>query len=134
MSDKNEPAEDEVVSIQIIRGVLVAAPHGDLTRRRVAELGRALSQRIAETAVRHVVLDVSRISVIDAEEFSYLRKTAAVAAMMGARVILCGLRPGPVASLIYTGAPLGAIETAQNVDDALSAHERGTGLVGKGLR
>src|SRR5690349_14974947 len=119
MIDAMETAGDEVVSIQIIRGVLVAAPHGDLTKRRVAELGRALSQRIAETAVRQVVLDVSRISVIDATEFSDLRKIAAVASMMGARVIFCGLNPGPVASLVYTGAPLGAIETTQNVDDAL---------------
>lgn len=134
MIDTNEPAGDDVVSMQIIRGVLVAAPHGDLTNRRVAELGRALSQRIAETSVRHVVLDVSRISVIDAAEFSCLRKIAAVASMMGARVILCGLRPGPVASLIYAGASLGAIETAQNVDDALSAHERSAGIAGKVLK
>jgi rsbT antagonist protein RsbS len=134
MTGTHETAGDDVVSIQIIRGVLVAAPHGDLTKRMVEELGEALSQRIAKTLVRHVVLDVSRISVIDAAEFSSLRNVAAVASMMGARVILCGLRPGPVASLIYTGAPLGALETAQNVDDALSAHERSSAATKKGSR
>jgi anti-anti-sigma regulatory factor len=120
----NEGAGDEVVSIQVMRGVLVAAPHGNLTSERMAQIERTLSERIAETSVRHVVLDMSRIPVIDAFEFASLQKIAGVASILGSRVIFCGLRPGTVAALIHTHAKIYAIETAQDIDDALSAHER----------
>ena len=56
---------------------------------------------------------------MDLEEFEVLRRSMAMASIMGARPIVVGLRAGIVASLIALDAEVDGIEAAADLEDAL---------------
>jgi IS5 family transposase len=56
---------------------------------------------------------------MDLEDFELLRRSMAMASIMGARPILVGLRAGIVASLIALDANVDGVEAATDLDDAL---------------
>ena len=113
------PTEIPHVPMQVISGCLVASIQLDLTTEILQHFQQDLLQRIQTSGVSAVVLDVSGVEIMDLEDFELLRRSMAMASIMGARPILVGLRAGIVASLIALDANVERIEAAADVDDAL---------------
>ena len=107
------------VQMQIISGCLVASMQSDLTTDLLRRFQQDLLQRIKTSRVSAVILDVSAVEIMDLEDFELMRRSMAMAAMMGARSIVVGLRPGIVSSLIALDARVDDIEGAADLDDAL---------------
>ena len=55
---------------------------------------------------------------MDVEDFEVLRRSMAMASILGARSILVGLQPGIVASLIALDCNVDGVEAAADLDDA----------------
>jgi rsbT antagonist protein RsbS len=106
------------VTISLMQGCLVATIQLDLDRPSLERFRKDLLRRLDDSRSRQVILDCSGIEVMDAEDFAGLRRTIAMASLMGARVVLAGLQPGVVSALVDLGAEIDGLRTALSLDDA----------------
>ena len=88
------------VAIQVSQGVVVASIQVDLDEDVRARFQDDLLRRVHETDSAGVILDVSGLDTLDSEEFAALRRMTTMAGLLGADVVLAGLGPGIVSSLI----------------------------------
>ena len=112
------------VAMSVLQGCLVATLQVYLTSGVLERFQRELLERITATRARQVVFDCSGLEVIDLEEYEGLRRVAAMAHLLGARVVLAGVGPGPAAALIEMGAATDGLHTALSLDDAYDVHEQ----------
>jgi rsbT antagonist protein RsbS len=106
------------VPLQVSRGCVVASIQVDLTDDVLQQFQGDLLSLLSSSGVSHVILDASGIEVMDGEDFDSLAHVMKMAALMGARPIMAGLRPGVVASLIDLDVDVGNVEAALNLDHA----------------
>lgn len=111
--------DDAHVSVQRIRGALVASAQGDLGSDLLVRLRGALYAHVAGAPVRHVILDLSGVSILGGAEFDALKRLVRVLSALGPEVIVCGLGPGVAAALAELDVDLGRLAPAQRLDDAL---------------
>jgi rsbT antagonist protein RsbS len=111
-------AESNQIPMQVVSQCLVAS----IQLHAAAELPRSfqhdLLDRIKRTGVSGVILDVSGVQIMDVEDFELLRRSMAMASILGARSILVGLQPGIVSSLIALDCDVDGVEAAADLDDA----------------
>lgn len=107
------------IPMQVTSGCLVASIQVDLTAGLLRQFQQDLLERIRDTGVSGVILDVSGVQIMDLDDFELLRRSMAMASIMGARPMLVGLRPGIVASLIELEGSVDGVEAAADLDDAL---------------
>jgi rsbT antagonist protein RsbS len=106
------------VAMQLSRDVLVASIQVDLDGDVLARFTTDLLERIHASGARGVILDLTGMHTLDPEEFEALRRVITMAAIMGARSVLVGLRPGIVSSLIDAGAEVDGLLASLDLDDA----------------
>jgi anti-anti-sigma regulatory factor len=112
------------VTINFVRGCLVATIQHDLDRFVLERFRRDLLGKLEASGARQVILDCSGIEVLDGEDFVALRRVIAMAALMGARTVLASLQPGVVSALVDLDADLEGLHTALSLDDAFTFLER----------
>mgnify|MGYP006275381025 CR=1 FL=1 len=110
-------------TLNLFRGCLVATLPADISGEVLPLFRRDLLEQLAQTRAKRVVIDCAGLEILDPEEFRALDRVAAMAGLLGAAVILAGLRPGIVASLITMGEESGKLRGALNLDDALQMFE-----------
>ncbi len=98
---------------------MIATFQVDVTEPLLRRFQKDLLARIAADDADGVVFDLSGVAVIDSHDFEHLRRTAAMAAVMGTRPVLCGLRPGVVSALVDLDIDVCGVETCRDLDDAL---------------
>jgi rsbT antagonist protein RsbS len=108
------------VPIQPHRGGLIASIQVDLDRRVLQRFQSDLLERIEASRARFVIIDLTAVAVMDAGDFTELRRAVAMVTLMGAPTILCGLRPGVAAALVDLGVPIDGLRTTLNLDAALA--------------
>jgi rsbT antagonist protein RsbS len=106
------------VAIQLSRNIVVASIQVDLDDDVLARFRGDLLQRVQASGSRGVILDVSGLNTLDADEFAAVRQIMVMTAIMGAESVLVGLQPGVVSALIETGADIDGIRAAINLDAA----------------
>ena len=115
------------VPILRIGRTLVASVQLEL-RDTVAEaFQEELLVEIERTDARGVIIDISRLDVVDSYVARVLVETGRMARLMGAQTVLVGMRPELAATLIRMRHPMEGIETALDLEDGLaqlgSAHD-----------
>jgi rsbT antagonist protein RsbS len=106
------------IPLQVSRQCIVASIQVDLSEDVLPQFRRELLALLHSSGAGGVILDVSGLDVIDHEDFEALTRTMAMAEVMGARTIICGLGAGVVASLVELGVQTADIEAAFNLDEA----------------
>ena len=106
------------VPVQRAMGCLVASIQVDLNETVIQQLADSLLDALHRQGARGVILDLSGISIMDAEEFAALRKIERMAGLMGARTIYAGLKPGVVSALIDLDADVTRMVASRSLDDA----------------
>lgn len=124
MSLVDRSATDRI-PLQVSRGCVVASIQVDLTDDVLSVFRSDLLGRLDETGLTGVILDVSGVAVMDAEDFHALRATMAMAELMGARCIVSGMRPGVVSSVVELVDDVDGVEATMNLDEAFIALEQG---------
>jgi rsbT antagonist protein RsbS len=106
------------VALQLNQGYLVATLQF-MSDARVLERFRVdLLERLKTSEVKGVAIDLSSVDMLDATDFASIKQTVDMAVLLGARVVLVGIRPGVAASLVELPVDLRNVKTALTLEAA----------------
>lgn len=97
--------------IPITDEVLVMPLIGVVDSRRAAQVLDTLLQGIADRQARAAILDITGVAVVDTKVADALIRTARAVELLGAEVVLTGIRPDVAQTLVALGADLGGLVT-----------------------
>ena len=106
------------IPLQVSNQCLVASIQVDLTDAVLAQFRDDLLRELQAQQAQGIILDLSGIEVMDLSDFENIRLTISMAELMGVTAVVCGLRPGVVASLILLGAETDELKAARDLDMA----------------
>ncbi len=112
------PITDDIVVMPLI---------GSIDARRSDQMIENLLYGIQEHSTRVAILDITGISVVDAYVARLLMRAAQSVSLLGARVILTGMRPDTAHMLVTLGVDLGGIATYSTLQRGI-AHAMGRKL------
>jgi len=106
------------VALQLHQGYLIATLQF-MSDARVLERFRVdLLERLKTSEVKGVAIDLSSVDMLDAADFASIKQTVDMAVLLGARVVLVGIRPGVAASLVELPVDLRNVKTALTLEAA----------------
>lgn len=111
-------------TIEVMDGVLVLPIIGTLDDARARILSDTLLGEIIRVRARYAILDLTGVSALDGRTARILSAIASAVRLLGARVMLTGIRPQVAQELIALGEDIAQLQTARTLKDAL----RQTGL------
>lgn len=106
------------IVMHMTRGCLVVPLQTELYDDDMIHVQSRVLEKINETRTKGVIIDLSAVRVIDSFLAQAIFDTARMALLLGATLVISGLRPGIVASLIDLDMDLGEIRTAINLEEA----------------
>jgi rsbT antagonist protein RsbS len=106
------------VAIQLNQGCLIATLQFGSDARVLERFRSDLLERLKTSEAKGVAIDLSSVDVLDATDFEFIKKTIDMAALLGARIVLVGIRPGVAASLVELPVELSRLKTALSVEEA----------------
>ncbi|WP_437645241.1 substrate-binding domain-containing protein [Sorangium sp. So ce362] len=109
--------------IPLLPGVLLVPLIGAIDRNRAVQVLTAVAEGVGRHEARFVLLELTGVPAVDAQVAHALGQTSRAVALLGARVILVGLRPEIARSLV--DVELGDLSTYSSLASAL--HELTTG-------
>ena len=117
----NEILEISTPVMQLWKGVLVAPLIGTLDSQRTQQFMERLLQRIVDTDSGTVLVDITGVPAIDTATAQHLIDTITAVKLLGAQVILTGVRPAIAQTLIHLGIDLTGIRTSSSLAVGLLA-------------
>jgi rsbT antagonist protein RsbS len=108
------------IPILKVEEVLIASIQVALHDASAVQFKDDLLQKIHETKARGVIIDLTAIDVVDSFIGRMIADIAAMAGLMGARVILTGLQPAVAITLVELGLELPNVMTALNLEKGLA--------------
>ncbi|GAC1600914.1 MAG: STAS domain-containing protein [Ramlibacter sp.] len=78
-----------------------------------------LTNKLARTGARGVLIDISALEIVDSFIGRALAQIAGISRVMDATTVLVGMRPAVAITLVELGMTLAGIETALNVDKGM---------------
>jgi rsbT antagonist protein RsbS len=109
------------VPILRLGDVLVTGLLNELGDKDATAFSEELTGRIVEDRARAVLIDISRLELIDSFVARTLMELALSARLLGARVVVAGMRPAVAITLVELGLQMTGVETALNAEHALTA-------------
>lgn len=111
------------VAVPILRlgDVLLTGLLDELDDKTAAAFAEELTERIAGDRARGVLIDISRLEIIDSFVARNLMEVTAMARLLGARVIVAGMRPSVAITLVELGIELTGVETALHTEQGMAA-------------
>nr|WSW66811.1 STAS domain-containing protein [Streptomyces sp. NBC_00995] len=111
------------VPILRLGDVLVTGLLDELDDKSALAFTDELTRRITADEARGVLIDISRLEIIDSFVARTLMELTTMSRLLGARVIVAGMLPPVTMTLVELGIELTGVETALNA-------ERGMALLG----
>ncbi|MFH0241244.1 STAS domain-containing protein [Streptomyces sp. HK10] len=111
------------MDIPILRlgDVLVTGLINELDDKTATVFADELTERIATERATGVLIDISRLEIIDSFVARTLTELSTMARLLGARVIVAGMRPPVAITLVELGLQLTGVETALNAEQGMAA-------------
>ena len=91
----------------------------DMHDRLAMQLQDDLTTRIAETAARAVLIDISSLDTVDSFMGRMLGNIAAMSRVLDAETVLVGMQPPVAITLVELGMTLPGVRTALNVEKGM---------------
>ncbi len=107
------------VPMQHTRGCVVASVQVDLEDEVLRRFQTDLLEYVHTANASGVIIDLSGVEIMDADDWEALRRTLAMANLMGARSVVGGLRPGVVSGVVVLGVDAEGFESAHSLDEGL---------------
>lgn len=105
------PISDDIVVLPLV---------GLVDSQRAQQVMDTLLTGIAERRACVAILDITGVSVVDTLVASAIIRAARAANLLGAKVVLTGIRPDVSRTLVGIGADLGDIETYGSLQSAIA--------------
>lgn len=111
----------EKVTIPILKtgDYLITSPQVALHDKLAVQYKDDILERIIKTKAKGLVLDVSAIDIIDSFLVRQIGEIATAANIMGAQVVVVGLRPEVAMTLVEMGFSLKGIHMARDLEKGL---------------
>jgi PAS domain S-box-containing protein len=106
--------------IPISDDVLVMPLVGALDTTRARQVLEALLQGVAAGHVRAAILDITGVPVVDTQVANALLLAAQSVRLLGAQVLITGIRPEVAQTLVGLGVDLGGIVTRATLQDGIA--------------
>jgi anti-anti-sigma factor len=106
--------------IPVLPGVLVAPLIGTLDHARVTMLTTNVLSAVERFRARHVIFDITGVPLVDSDVAQTLLQVALAVRLMGAEVLLVGIRPEVAQTIVASGSTLGTIITYADLQDAIT--------------
>lgn len=131
---QESPVESLRIPILKIGDILIASIQVALHDASAVQFKDDLLQKIHTSRARGVIIDLTALDVVDSFIGRLIADIAAMAGLMGTRVVLTGLQPAVAITLVELGLELPRVITALNLEKGLSVlqrltEERGDGAV-----
>ncbi|MDB5946125.1 MAG: Anti-Sigma-factor antagonist domain protein [Ramlibacter sp.] len=78
-----------------------------------------LTNKLARTGARGVLIDISALEIVDSFIGRALAQIAGISRVMDATTVLVGMRPAVAITLVELGMSLAGIKTALNIDKGM---------------
>ena len=105
--------------IQIWQGVLAVPLIGNLDSQRTQDFMERLLSRLVETQSEVALVDITGVPIIDTQTAAHLIETFAAVRLLGARVVLTGVRPAIAQTLVHLGIDLTSVTTRPTLQAGL---------------
>lgn len=115
---------EDVVPVMRIGDTLLVALQGDLDDTTVIKIEEQLTREVSRTAASGMLIDVSRLSVVDSFIARVLARIVAMVRLLGAQAAVVGIQPAVAITLVELGVPMGHLDTALNAEQGLALLER----------
>jgi rsbT co-antagonist protein RsbR len=119
--------------VRVWEGIILAPIIGLLDSQRTQQLMEKLLQGIVDTGSTIALVDITGVPAIDTQTARHLVESVAAVRLIGADVILTGVRPAIAQTLVHLGVDLSGITTRASLAaglraalDALSLHVAAT--------
>lgn len=109
----------ESISVVKVRDVLMVTMPADPDDASVSALQMKVLQMMEQYEATGLVLDISAVETLDSFFARTVTETAQMAALMGGRTVIAGMRPSVAITATQLGLTLGRAMTALDVDRAL---------------
>lgn len=109
----------ESISVVKVRDVLMVTMPADPGDASVSALQMKVLQMMDQYEATGLVLDISAVETLDSFFARTVTETAQMAALMGGRTVIAGMRPSVAITATQLGLTLGRAMTALDVDRAL---------------
>jgi anti-anti-sigma regulatory factor len=109
------------VVLQPVGKLIIAPLRGPITQDLLAELSSKILEYLHCSEALGVVIDMSGVELLDEHDLQDLRMVVQSAALMGAHVVLAGIRPGVAVGLTMLDVDDGWIHATRTVDIALES-------------
>ncbi|MGX7827958.1 STAS domain-containing protein [Actinokineospora sp. 24-640] len=100
--------------------ILLTGLLNDLDDKTALLFTEELTGRIAADAATGVVIDISRLEIIDSFVARVLTELATIGRLLGAVMIVAGMRPAVAITLTGLGLDLKGVHTALNAEQAMA--------------
>ncbi|WP_437736512.1 substrate-binding domain-containing protein [Sorangium sp. So ce1335] len=111
--------------IPLFEGVLLVPLIGELDGDRARQVLETVVEGVSRHGARCVLLDITGVPLVDAQVAHALQQTHRAAGLLGARVVLVGVRPEIAARLVALDVDLGDLATRKSLSSALDEVARG---------
>ncbi|KYF73162.1 sugar regulator [Sorangium cellulosum] len=102
--------------VPIARNILVMPIVGTMDAQRSGRFIESMLQDITEHHARVVLVDVTGMAVVDAASVEHLLRAARAARLLGAEVVLVGIRPAAARLMVDEGVDLGSVVTRSTLE------------------
>jgi rsbT co-antagonist protein RsbR len=105
--------------VQVWEGVIVAPLIGMLDTERAQQFMERLLTRVVETRSSVALVDITGVPLIDTRTAQHLLEAIAAVRLLGAQVVLTGVRPTIAQTLVHLGIDLEGIVTRSSLEAGL---------------
>ncbi len=101
--------------VQVWEGIVLVPLIGTLDSMRTQQLMERLLQHVADTSSPVAVIDITGVPTIDTQTAQHLIETVSAVRLLGASVVLTGVRPTIAQTLVHLGVDLSHIATRSSL-------------------
>jgi len=105
--------------VQVWEGIVLVPLIGTLDSQRTQQLMERLLRRVTETASPVALLDITGVPTVDTQTAQHLIETISAVRLLGAEVILTGVRPTIAQTLVHLGIDLSNVMTRSSLTAGL---------------
>jgi PAS domain S-box-containing protein len=105
--------------VQVWEGIVLVPLIGTLDSQRAQQLMERLLNRVTETGSPVALLDITGVPTIDTQTAQHLVETISAVRLLGADVILTGVRPSIAQTLVHLGIDLAHVMTRSSLSAGL---------------
>lgn len=106
--------------VPILTGVLILPMVGVLDQGRAAQIMEAVLSQIQANRASVLILDVTGVPTIDTTVAHHLLQLARAVELLGAQVVMVGIRPEIARTVVQMGVDMGSLTTLANLQSGIA--------------